>query len=159
MKIFVTTGTTEFRSLIDTCLVELFQHEVIIQSPFFNDFESKYGGRGNIKFYSFVDNIADFYDWADLIITHAGAGSVYNLLELNKKVIVVPNLDRNDQHQAQLADFVLESNYASVCRNLSELNLVIESCLISEFNAYKNETFCGAADILKLFGLRVKFNV
>ena len=45
---------------------------------------------------------------ADIIITHAGVGSIVSALKLNKKVIVVPRLgkykEQNNDHQVQIME-------------------------------------------------------
>jgi len=59
----------------------------------------------------------------DLIVTHAGAGSVYSFLEKNKKILVVPNTERRDKHQLELSRFVKRNNFACVF-TIEELELM-----------------------------------
>ncbi|MGS0534544.1 PssE/Cps14G family polysaccharide biosynthesis glycosyltransferase [Pseudoalteromonas sp. SaAl2] len=151
MKVFVTTGTTEFGPLIDAVVALSEEYEIIVQSPISKTSTSK-----NCKFFTFVDDISTYYQWADLIITHAGAGSVYKLLELGKRIVVVPNLTRKDQHQSQLADYVRDSNFGSVCYNLELLGEVLKESDSKQFSTYHKECFDDINSILELFKLKYR---
>ncbi|WP_026972283.1 PssE/Cps14G family polysaccharide biosynthesis glycosyltransferase [Aliagarivorans marinus] len=107
MNIFVTVGTTKFSSLVNEASL-ITDHQITIQHA-----DPTRDNLFNTSF-DFVDSIDDFYEAADLVVTHAGAGSVYSLLERKKKVIVVPNLERIDQHQMDLAKYVEQNHYALV---------------------------------------------
>ncbi|MGP5157697.1 PssE/Cps14G family polysaccharide biosynthesis glycosyltransferase [Pseudoalteromonas prydzensis] len=148
MKIFVTTGTTEFVELIEAVLTLSEEYEAIVQTPI------TYESTVNCKFFGFVNNVTEYYQWADVIITHAGAGSVYKLLELGKKVLVVPNLTRKDKHQSQLADYVRDSNYGAVCYDLNELEAVLQDLRSKHYSPYRKESFYDINGILDLFKLK-----
>lgn len=53
----------------------------------------------NITPFSFTKDINKHYDWADLIITHTGAGTTFELLEKNKKIISVSNPKAIENHE------------------------------------------------------------
>lgn len=123
MNIFVTVGTTNFDSLIkvaDECAAKLTQHSFTFQKAD-GLYKPLYGA-----YFDFVKDVNEYYQHADFVITHAGAGSVYKLLEMHKKIIVVPNFDRVDKHQADIATFLEEHNYALVVWQLTDLQHLIE---------------------------------
>lgn len=125
MKIFVTVGTTPFDSLIkhiDSNIIN--NYEIIAQIS-----TGKYKPQ-HMEFFDYTSEIEKYYNWADIVVTHAGAGSVYKLLEKNKNIIVIPNLDRVDKHQLELAKYVEINNYAQVFYNLKDFKL--------NFNIKKN---------------------
>lgn len=124
MKILVTVGTTSFDSMIeaaDKCAAKLDDHQFTFQIAD-GRYIPQYG-----DYFNFSDSISDYYSQSDGIITHAGAGSTYKLLELRKKIIVVPNLDRVDKHQSDIANFLEENNYALVVWKLSNLQEILNS--------------------------------
>jgi len=137
-KILVTLGSTEFETLIDICDVQNDSYEINFQI-------------GNSKkkpihnpYFSFK-NQTDLYNGYDLIVTHAGAGSVFKLLELKKKIIVVTNYDRKDHHQSELSSYVKKSNFALVygineMKNLNFLD-VINDMDKSKFSLYVKDEF------------------
>lgn len=147
-KIFITVGTTEFDSLIkaiDTAFVN--------QSEYF--FTAQISSSANYKpinfeFFEFSSDIERYIDEADFIITHAGAGSVYSMLEKGKKLIVVPNLSRIDHHQKELANYVNKNNFAIACKKLDELPTLIKSMENKEFSSYLKESFFGVEVISDL---------
>lgn len=123
MKIFVTVGTTKFDSLI---------RYIDTKSEFNNmniEFQVSNGKYVpvNHKYYKFMDQsaIETKYKEADIIITHVGAGTIYKLLELGKKFIVVPNLERIDKHQRDIADYISREKYAFVAYNFNQLSIFI----------------------------------
>ncbi|TON99184.1 glycosyltransferase, partial [Vibrio parahaemolyticus] len=74
MNILVTVGTTAFDELI-TVIDESFKHDqsvnIIAQISSSSNYTPKY-----IESFEFSDDFDSFVESADIIITHAGAGSV-----------------------------------------------------------------------------------
>ena len=147
MKILITVGTTSFDELIMEC-DRIFEYnegvEIIAQIG-----NSKYRPSHFLSF-SFSHSIKNEYLKADLIICHAGAGTVYSLLELNKRIIVVPNLFRKDKHQIELCEYLEVQGYAEVVRDLSGLKKCIDLIWEKKFKPYRNNTTLLTAEIEKL---------
>ena len=64
-----------------------------------------------IRLYRYKNNIIKDMESADLIISHAGAGSIMEGLGLQKKMIVVINDSLMDNHQTEVADALEKENY------------------------------------------------
>ena len=136
MRIFVTVGTTPFDRLICTIdQINESQHEIIIQTA------NPKIKITNHKHFQWVDHINNYFNWADLIICHAGAGTIYNLLEMKKLIIVVPNFDRIDQHQKEIASYIEDKNYGLVCYDTNNLYNLIDSIKGKKFAPYNKESF------------------
>lgn len=82
------------------------------------------------KYYRFFDLIgrAEFQNYmekADVIITHAGTGSVIPPLKIGKKVIVFPRRvqygEHVDDHQMELAEVFTSAGYTLCAENKEEL--------------------------------------
>ncbi|WP_456058209.1 PssE/Cps14G family polysaccharide biosynthesis glycosyltransferase [Campylobacter hominis] len=143
MNIFVTVGTTRFDSLIVN-LDKIFlntKYNVIMQIAN-TDYRPK-----NVKYFRFINNIKYYFEKSDIIITHAGAGSIYEILELNKKVIIVPNLERIDKHQKDIADYMHTNNYAYTIYDINFILKAIEYVKNNHFNVFKKENFFVADEI------------
>ncbi|MDA5565372.1 glycosyltransferase [Cobetia sp. MMG027] len=141
MKVLITTGTTPFKSLVNIAIsnFQSSHHIYVIQSPCLNNYTVL---NGNIETHTFIENIEEHYQSADLVITHAGAGSVYRLLELQKKVVVVPNVDRIDNHQLDLAAFIEKNNYAKVIYDVNMLSdKLINDALNEQYNTFTKDNF------------------
>ncbi|MGL6434180.1 PssE/Cps14G family polysaccharide biosynthesis glycosyltransferase [Aeromonas caviae] len=128
MNILVTVGTTSFDELIKhvhTLAADFKSNEFYFQiGP--GEFEPL--GKSYCRFTNEISNI---YDWADCIITHAGAGTIYHLLEMKKKILIVPNVSRVDKHQIDIARYMERGGFALVCWSVDDIALKIK--LLNEF--------------------------
>ncbi len=138
MNIFVTVGTTPFDQLIRS--IDL--HCRNINEIQFQIANAEYIPV-NFPYFYFSDQIFCYYERADIIICHAGAGTVYKLLEMDKKIIVVPNLFRSDTHQQDLAKFVEINEYALVCWDIEKINDYIQQSNIFVPKKYQKDEFTG----------------
>ena len=138
MKTLVTVGSSSFDSLIravDQAATKLkaFSFTFQIGTGEYKPQNGNSFARSN----EFSSVLAD----ADIVITHAGAGTVFELLELNKKMIVVPNFDRVDKHQSDLALYIERNNYALVCHDVNHIESHIEGIIAYEPVPYSKESF------------------
>lgn len=141
MNILVTVGTTSFNSLfeaLDSCDIP---DSIHIECQIANgDYIPK-----QFPYFRFADDFFDKLHNADAIITHAGAGTVFHILETGKKSLVVANLERADKHQMELARFVELNDYALSVTSLQELDAKIPRLLDYSPKPYqKTEFFRGA---------------
>jgi UDP-N-acetyl-D-mannosaminouronate:lipid I N-acetyl-D-mannosaminouronosyltransferase len=146
MNIFVTVGHTHYNSLFKAVNDQLPSetYDVVNQISDGDYLPDKH------KHFKFTQNIASYIEQADLVITHAGAGSVFHLLEVGKPIVVVPNFERVDEHQKDLANFVEMNNYATVCNDLTQLAHCVVEATSKTFNPYKTDPFYGYQRILAL---------
>jgi len=121
-RILLTVGTTSFDALVDIlCESETMNQlrdwrtkrvrvqigasssyvpgEDMINSIFF-------------EFFDFKDTLAADIKWADLVISHAGAGTALDVLDRSKTLIVIPNESLMENHQVELANHLKTEQYA-----------------------------------------------
>jgi beta-1,4-N-acetylglucosaminyltransferase len=146
MKILVTVGTTRFDSLVkfmDTHAA-FTGHDI--------EFQIADGAYKPVNYpaLTFVDHetILAKYRSSDVVISHAGAGTIYQLLDMRKKCIIVPNLDRSDKHQLDIADFLLKYNYAFVAYNFNQIPIFLKTITSYDFDAFYKTPFFKAEEIL-----------
>ncbi|KAF0975397.1 hypothetical protein FDP41_005391 [Naegleria fowleri] len=114
-RVFVTVGTTQFNDLIKimskpSVFRALHDHgysHLIMQigtgeEPEINDESIPLGMK--VEFFRKKDSIQNDVQQADLIISHAGSGSLFESLRMGKKIIAVPNESLMDNHQTELAN-------------------------------------------------------
>lgn len=147
MKIFVSVGNTQYNSLIKAIdeLLPASEFDIIIQLA---------GGSYlpiNHPFIRFTDNIAQYYADAEVIIAHAGAGTVFQLLEESRRMVVVPNHERLDAHQLDLAQYVNKNDFACVCYEFSKLKESIIEASTKQYKSYVSEPFFGYEFIEQCF--------
>lgn len=126
-KVLVTVGTTPFDSLFqafDACQLPL---DWLVECQIAS---GEYVPT-NHPWFRFDDSFKNKLLEADIIISHAGAGTVFQLLELGKKCIVIANLERKDKHQRELSQYVERRHYGLGVQDLTLLQDRINK--ISEF--------------------------
>ncbi|WP_347360318.1 PssE/Cps14G family polysaccharide biosynthesis glycosyltransferase [Vibrio vulnificus] len=140
MKILVTVGTGSFDSLASYIFDndELAQHNITLQ---FGKGKKINNTKRNITTVRFIDDISLTYSDYDLIITHCGAGTVFPLLELGANFIALPNIDRVDKHQLELARYLSDNRFCPVCFDQSSLSDMVSSYDPSLYVEYKKEDF------------------
>ncbi|KIJ44085.1 glycosyltransferase family 1 protein [Sphaerobolus stellatus SS14] len=114
MRAFVTVGATaEFdllvESIISSNVLEALQKkgydELVIQvgpSTRFGVLSEQREGI-SLDMWKLKPTLKDDFEKSDLIISHAGSGSILDALRLHKPLIVVPNPALLDNHQSELA--------------------------------------------------------
>lgn len=141
--VFVTVGSTKFELLIDTVLSERIlsvlerngierivmqvgngKHEDPDLAELKKRDETKkfYRGKIEVVAYMYKSSLREDLLGADLVISHAGSGSIIESLEAEKRLIVVVNESLMDNHQFELAEKMFELNYLlyTTCSGLDE---------------------------------------
>ena len=130
--ILVTLGTQdkEFTRLlkeIDKLISKkIIKDEVIVQAGY-TKYESK-----NMKVFDYVDSdvFNNYVEKADLIICHAGVGTIFDCIKKNKKVIVVPRLakfnEHNNDHQLEITKEFEKKGYVLSVYDIKDLEKVID---------------------------------
>ncbi|KAI9142356.1 glycosyl transferase [Paraphysoderma sedebokerense] len=147
-SVFVTVGTTRFDSLISTILsppiltylsnqnyktiTVQHGHSAFPSLSNLNSLIKSLDINLNIQYYNFKPTLKDDIANADLVVSHAGSGSILECLRSNKKLVVVINEELMDNHQFELASELERMGYlvASKCGNLENaLQRVTETSL------------------------------
>ena len=111
--ILVTLGTQkeQFTRLLDYIEKSKIKDEIIVQAGY-----TKYTSK-KMKIFDFInyDEMDKYIEKADIVITHAGTGSVLTPLKKGKKVIICSRLSKYhehvDNHQQELADMFRDAGY------------------------------------------------
>ncbi|KAG1891223.1 glycosyltransferase family 1 protein [Suillus subluteus] len=119
MLVFVTVGSTRFDALVEATISELVLSTLrdsgynrlilqrgnsVIESEEFNKENCTIQRHGvDIEIWRFKPSIQAECGQADLVISHAGSGTILDVLRLGKPLIVVPNPTLLDNHQEELA--------------------------------------------------------
>ena len=154
--IFVCVGSREYP--FDRLFVELdrlvecgkLQEEIFAQIG-----QSKYIPK-HYQYERFLsaDEFKQWQEKADIIISHAGVGSLIGALKNQKKVIAVPRLakygEHIDDHQMQIASVFEKEEYLNCVYDINDLGDVIKTTQQrNHFVAYKKPSF--VVDIIKDF--------
>ncbi|XP_053811905.1 UDP-N-acetylglucosamine transferase subunit ALG13 homolog isoform X1 [Vidua macroura] len=140
-SVFVTVGTTSFDELIATArsppalqaLQSRGYQRLVLQV-----------GRGSlpqpssssalaVEVFRFKDSLAEDLQSADLVISHAGAGSCLETLEKGKPLIVVINDKLMDNHQLELAKQLHRDGHVLYC----DCSTLVETLQSMDLSALK----------------------
>lgn len=124
MKLFVTVGTTRFDALINKISTPLFLSKIskagfthltlqIGNSPCI--LKSEIHPDIHIDIFDFTTDVQAFMRTSDLIISHAGAGSILDAIECSAGLIVCVNENLMDNHQTELAEEMNKLKMAIMC--------------------------------------------
>ncbi|KAK0090549.1 hypothetical protein PV325_011696 [Microctonus aethiopoides] len=132
--VFVTVGTTKFDRLIETItddnVLEALNARgytrLILQigKTSLRVDDTPRCGFFHIEAFGLKPSIREYMHSADLIISHAGAGSCLEALEAKKPLIVVSNELLMDNHQLELAEQLYKDKYLFQCTCDTLLDLV-----------------------------------
>lgn len=128
MKIFIITGSTY---PLDRLIKEIDKignkYEIFAQIG-----KSNYKPK-NIKFEKFLEQeiIIKKIKWSDLVIAHAGVGTIIDVLSLNKKLILFPRLKKHkeaiDDHQLEICKAFEKKFGINYTTNEKEIEKLIKS--------------------------------
>uniref|UniRef100_A0A2M3ZDC5 UDP-N-acetylglucosamine transferase subunit ALG13 n=1 Tax=Anopheles braziliensis TaxID=58242 RepID=A0A2M3ZDC5_9DIPT len=125
-NVFVTVGTTQFEELVESVLsTEVLQQletlgceTLTIQrgkgaTPDLPDIQKRTKIR--LTSYDLKPAIGDDIRQADLVISHAGAGSCIEVLEAGRPLVVVVNESLMNNHQTELAERLNRDDHLFYC--------------------------------------------
>lgn len=136
--ILVTLGTQkqQFTRLLDMIENSKIKDKIIVQAGY-----TKYKSK-KMEIFDFIDyqQMNDLIENADVIITHAGTGSIVTPLKRNKKVIAMARLKKYkehvDDHQEQIVNIFSEVGYIEKIDDSSNLDEVINKIKNKEMNKF-----------------------
>ncbi|MGG3692573.1 PssE/Cps14G family polysaccharide biosynthesis glycosyltransferase [Heyndrickxia ginsengihumi] len=129
MKVLVTVGsmvekrfTRLFKIIDELCEENILDGSKVIAQVGFEDYKARY-----YKTFDMIedDKFKKLINDSDLIISHAGTGTVIPCLKKGKKVIIFPRLvkynEHYDDHQLELAELFTKNNHVMCAKNKREL--------------------------------------
>jgi len=143
--IFVTVGTTAFEGLIKAADKLDSKEKVIIQKA-----DGAYEPK-NHEFFALTHEFSSYVDRAELVITHGGAGILFELLDKGKKIIGVANEERDDLHQSDLLGELAAEGYIIWCRDLNDLAKEVARAQEFKFKRYIKPECHMAEEIIAKF--------
>lgn len=148
--IFVTVGSGKFDELIRKIdkIATKIKGEVIAQIGNGNNIPK------NIEYFRFKPNLIPYYKKASLIIAHGGAGTTYELLAMDKKLISIANLNRTDVHQEEILKVLSDEKHLIWCKDLRKLEETIKKAKKLKFKKYKQPE-CKIAEKIEEFLLKI----
>jgi len=135
-RVFVTVGTTNFDDLIRAVTTEEFLN-FLKEKNFSMTIQFGTGSYPppsstaiEIDSFRLKDDLSEDFQKADIVISHAGAGTILDALEKHKRLIVVPNKSLMNNHQEQLAVRLAKEKYVTCCSS-HEIRSTFEKVLSS----------------------------
>ncbi len=141
--IFITTGSTPqssyYRPMIER-IESLIQKGELSEPVYVQAGHGYYPSSFFEEIFDYKPDLNHYIDKADLVITADGAGTIFNLLHLGKKIIVVDN-KLASRYGAPSDDFIggfEKENQLLWCKNFDEIGLTIQQTKKIKFRPYLN---------------------
>jgi beta-1,4-N-acetylglucosaminyltransferase len=80
----------------------------------------------NARWFRFEHGLTKYYNEADLVITHNGAGTIFELLALGKKTIAIPNPDTIQMENIDIVKKLSIDGHIMLCMDVEELGEAVE---------------------------------
>jgi beta-1,4-N-acetylglucosaminyltransferase len=144
--IFVTVGTGKFDELIkkvDEVSSEI-DDRIIMQIG-----NGSYTPKST-EYFRFKPNLSSYFKKSKVVISHGGAGTIYELLIRKKKIIGVANTNRTDVHQFEILKALSKQENLIWCRDIKDILGDIKKAGRFKFKLYKKPK-CEIADKIKEF--------
>lgn len=123
MSVFVTVGTTKFEYLIRYVDTDEVRQALLEQG--YTKIVCQIGSGEFIpqhEYFRYAPSLENYILSADLIISHAGSGSILEALRNQKKLIVVVNQLLMDNHQLEIAQELSSRSHLIMCQDPTQLN-------------------------------------
>lgn len=133
--IYVTVGSAiggaEFDRLIKKIdeIASHFEEEFVVQLGASNYLPK------NFRWFHYIpfEKSLEYFEMAQLVIGHCGAGTIINAVSFGKPLIVMPRLvkfnENSDDHQLEIANLLEQSQIARVVYDIKDLESVIQKAL------------------------------
>lgn len=143
--IFVTLGTqdkefTRLLKILDKEIQKGLIKDVVVQAGF-----TKYKSK-RMKIFDYVskEDFNKYMSECDLLITHAGVGSIFTALKYNKKVMAMPRLSKyhehTNDHQKDIIKEFTKQGYILSFNNSKEFEREYKKLKEFKPNKYKSNT-------------------
>ncbi len=172
--IFVTVGTTYFDELIEA--MDLLKGSGKIKDVVVAQIGSGRYIPHHLEYFRYAPSLDEYYREADLVVTHAAAGTLFTLLSMKKKIVAVTNprlkvLLKRDKikvvtesrglveiknRQEELPLKLEEMGYLVWCPDVKDLEDAINRALQKEFREYVSPECFIRDEIEKRLGVRLR---
>ncbi len=158
--ILVTLGTQDkvFPRLLEA-IDKAIEEKIITERVVVQAGNTKYESN-NMEIFSFIpyEEFNDMINQCDILITHAGVGSIITGINHNKKVIATARLkkygEHANDHQLQILDTFEQSGYILALRNFEEIGKVLQ-----EAKAFKTKGFqSNTSNVMDMIGKFIENN-
>eukprot|EP00934_Nitzschia_sp_Nitz4_P005474 Nitzschia sp. Nitz4//scaffold1_size375055//252798//253355//NITZ4_000298-RA/size375055-processed-gene-0.147-mRNA-1//-1//CDS//3329541111//5464//frame0 len=145
----VTVGTTRFDELVTAITTSLATDWLICNG--FTSLTIQYGTGSkpdtsnleslplSIQAYDFTPSLHADMQQADLVLSHAGAGTVMEALKLQRKLVVVINTRLMNNHQTELAEAMAERGHLFMVERPEDLSKPDTWTRFHDFNPIPHE--------------------
>lgn len=133
MNILFTVGTTSFPALEFSALElsKASEFQIELQTPA----STAISNQTNFRWFDYYnEDPVQFLQRYDYVVSHAGTGTIFNLLKANTKFCITPNTDRHDRHQQEICEWLVANEYAKL---VYDPGLITQFFLSGEYKEFK----------------------
>ena len=102
------------------------------------------------KWFRFKRGLSGQYQSSDLIITHNGAGTLFELLAMKKRAIAIPNPHTNQMENLDVVQKLSRDNHILLCMDVKDLEKTLQQATSWKESPYEEQP-CRIPEILTGF--------
>jgi beta-1,4-N-acetylglucosaminyltransferase len=107
-KICIQYGNGKLSDIKQSCVLDVNSKEALLDSYKQDDSNTKLL---RVEMFDYKSSIESYFAEADLIMSHAGSGTILEALRLRKRLLVIVNDTLMDNHQIELAQAMESEGY------------------------------------------------
>ncbi|MBI1978590.1 MAG: hypothetical protein HYS62_00845 [Candidatus Aenigmarchaeota archaeon] len=142
--IFVTAGSPAFEDLIK----EMDRIAPGLKEPVIAQIGNGNYLPKNCKWFRFHTPLFSYYKGADIVISHYGAGTIFEVLKHHKKLICLENME--NIHNPDLVNELSKGGFLLNCRKVVDLEKYIKKAKVYKFKRYDSPE-CSISDRIVKF--------
>lgn len=152
MSTFITVGNAKqsfnrFFHLVDEVL-DLLPQPVLLQTGH-NEYQND---KTQVKAFMEMEEFENAVKTSQVLIMHAGAGSIIHAVQMGKRPIVIPRLQKFnehvDDHQLEFAERLAQNDIVYLCQERADIRVSIEDIMKKGPEACKSQKHMLIAELL-----------
>jgi len=106
----------------------------------------------NFRHFTFISKLGEIIKMADVVVSSCGAGTIFEVLDLKKPLVVIQNPEITGKHEWELVSKLADKNMLFWCKNYNDLPDLIEKAKTYKFSSLNLRKF-DYKEFNKLVGL------
>ena len=134
-RILVTVGTSLPHDELIQAIDNLVGNGTITDEVIAQIGEGKYRPH-NIEFFRFAPSLKEYFEWAGVVLSNCGAGTIMENVTNGRRLVVIQNPGITGGHEWELVSKMEKGNHLVWCKNIESLHSSIEDAKRKDYQIF-----------------------